>query len=59
MDSDGLDDIGVDESRRARDSDSPSGWTIEAIDGELSEKEDVRIILSTLHPRISLLSIAI
>ncbi|KAF9257808.1 hypothetical protein L218DRAFT_817668, partial [Marasmius fiardii PR-910] len=34
-------EVNVNDSSGTRDSDSPSGWTIEAIDGEMSEKEDL------------------
>ncbi|KAJ8078410.1 serine/threonine protein kinase, CMGC, dual-specificity [Marasmius tenuissimus] len=44
----------VNESGGTRDSDSPSGWTIEAIDGELSEKEDLPDVKQPLRTRPSM-----
>ncbi|ESK96823.1 cmgc dyrk dyrk2 protein kinase [Moniliophthora roreri MCA 2997] len=46
--------VDVNESTGTRDSDSPSGWTIEAIDGELSEKEDLPDVKHTLRSRPSM-----
>ncbi|KAK7043784.1 serine/threonine protein kinase, CMGC, dual-specificity [Paramarasmius palmivorus] len=44
----------VNDSTGTRDSDSPSGWTIEAIDGELSEKEDLSDVKHALRSRPSM-----
>ncbi|KAL0578420.1 serine/threonine protein kinase, CMGC, dual-specificity [Marasmius crinis-equi] len=47
-------DVDVNESGGTRDSDSPSGWTIEAIDGEMSEKEDLPDVKQPLRSRPSM-----